>query len=106
MRQKKDGKGTKGIQPPKTNWARKIEVPPYKCYPVACGITFTFGGLQINEQARVLDGRERVIPNLYAVGEITGGFFYNNYPAGAGLMRGAVFGKIAGTHAALEGRHA
>jgi tricarballylate dehydrogenase len=104
IRQKKDGKGTKGLYPPKTNWARKIEVAPFKCYPVACGITFTFGGVQINEQAQVLDGRERVIPNLYAVGEITGGFFYNNYPAGAGLMRGAVTGKIAGEHAATEGR--
>ncbi len=106
VRQKKDGKRTAGIQPPKTNWARRIDVPPYKCYPVACGITFTFGGLHINQQAQVLDGRDRAIPNLYAVGEITGGFFYNNYPAGAGLMRGTVLGKIAGEHAATEGRKA
>lgn len=106
VRQKKDGKGTTGITPPKSNWARRIDTPPFKCYPVACGVTFTFGGLQVNEQAQVLDGREKVIPNLYAIGEITGGFFYNNYPAGAGLMRGAVLGKIAGSHAALEGRKA
>jgi tricarballylate dehydrogenase len=40
---------------------------------------------------------------LYATGEITGGFFYFNYGAGTGLMRGAVFGRMAGANAA---RHA
>jgi tricarballylate dehydrogenase len=99
-----DGKRTAGISPPKSNWAQRIDTPPYTCYPVTCGITFTFGGIQINEQSQVLDGREHVIPGLYAAGEITGGFFYHNYPVGSGLMRGAVTGRIAGQHAALEGR--
>ena len=35
---------------------------------------------------------------------MTGGFFYHNYPGGAGLMRGAVFGRLAGTHAARFAR--
>jgi tricarballylate dehydrogenase len=99
-----DGKKTAGLTPVKSNWAQKIDTPPYICYPVTCGITFTFGGIEINENSQVLDGRGRVMPGLYAAGEITGGFFYHNYPVGSGLMRGAVTGQIAGAHAALESR--
>ena len=36
----------------------------------------------------------------YAAGEIVGGLFYENYLGGAGLMAGAVFGRIAGASAA------
>ena len=64
------------------------------------GIMFTLGGLRINGNAQVVDLLGRPIPGLYATGEATGGFFYYNYPGGAGLMRGAVFGRRAGTHAA------
>jgi tricarballylate dehydrogenase len=98
-----DGKSTHGTAPRKSNWAQRLDTPPYTCYPVTCGITFTFGGIQINGSGQVLDSRGRVIRGLYATGEITGGFFYHNYPVGSGLTRGAVFGKIAGAHAAIEG---
>lgn len=96
----RDGCATQGLEPPKSNWAVALERPPYVAYPVTCGITFTYGGIRVDERARVLDTEHRVIPGLYATGEITGGFFYFNYPAGAGLMRGAVFGRIAGQEAA------
>src|SRR5690606_14875452 len=42
-------------QPPKSNWAVPIDEPPYEAYAVTCGITFTFGGLRVDDQARVLD---------------------------------------------------
>ncbi|MGH3358541.1 MAG: FAD-dependent tricarballylate dehydrogenase TcuA [Nocardioidaceae bacterium] len=87
-------------QPAKSNWAQPIDEPPYVAYPVTCGITFTYGGLRIDTDARVQDTAGRPIAGLYATGEITGGFFYHNYPAGTGLMRGAVFGRIAGRSAA------
>jgi len=96
----KDGKRTRGLEPPKSNWALPIDSPPYTVYPVACGITFTYGGIQIDTQARVIDTEDNPIPGLYATGEITGNFFYHNYPGGAGLMRGAVFGRIGGANAA------
>lgn len=96
----KDGKHTSGLAVNKTNWAQRIDRPPYVAYPVTTGITFTFGGLRINGNAQVVDLLGRPIPGLYATGEVTGGFFYYNYPGGAGLMRGAVFGRRAGTHAA------
>ena len=95
-----DGKGTVGLTPPKSNWAQKFDSPPYMGYAVTCGITFTFGGLKIDTRCRVQDTSDVAIPGLYAAGELTGGLFYNNYPGGAGLMAGAVFGKIAGKEAA------
>ena len=99
-----DGVRTAGIHPPKSNWALPLDEPPYLGYAVTCGITFTFGGLRIDDSARVLDAEDMPIPGLYAAGELVGGLFYNNYPGGAGLMAGAVFGKIAGAAAARSAR--
>jgi tricarballylate dehydrogenase len=99
-----DGVRTRGLALDKTNWALPIDSPPYEGYAVTCGITFTFGGLHINQRAQVLDTEEAVIPGLYAAGEIVGGLFYHNYPGGAGLMAGAVFGRLAGTSAAADTR--
>lgn len=96
----KDGRGTTGLSVNKTNWANTIDEGPFEAYAVTCGITFTFGGLRINTDAQVLDTDQRVIPGLYAAGEIVGGVFYFNYPGGSGLTNGSVFGKIAGTKAA------
>ena len=95
-----DGKGTSGIEPPKSNWAQPIDTPPFLGYAVTCGITFTFGGLKVDARAQVQDCEDEPIPGLYAAGELVGGLFYHNYPGGAGLMAGAVFGKIAGESAA------
>ena len=67
---------------------------------MTCGITFTFGGLRINHQTgQVLDLGYHPIPGLYAAGEMVGGIFYFNYPAGTGLVSGLVFGRIAGNGA-------
>ena len=99
-----DGKGTMGIDPPKTNWALPLDTPPFIGYGVTCGITFTFGGLRIDTRAQVQDTEERTIPGLYAAGELLGGLFYHNYPGGTGLMAGAVFGRTAGKSAAQYAR--
>ena len=64
------------------------------------GITFTFGGLKINEHAQVIATDWKPIPGLYTCGEMVGGLFHYNYPLGTGLMSGAVFGRIAGRAAA------
>jgi tricarballylate dehydrogenase len=102
----KDGRGTRGLAVPKSNWANLIDTPPFEAYAVTCGITFTFGGLRIDTGGRVLDAGERAIPGLYAAGEMVGGLFYFNYPGGTGLMAGAVFGRLAGGEAgkAAQGR--
>src|SRR5439155_10481185 len=96
----KDGRGTKGLALPKSNWAQTLDKPPYVGFAVTTGITFTFGGLHITTAGEVLDNEGRTIAGLYAAGELVGGLFYNNYPGGAGLMAGSVFGRIAGRSAA------
>lgn len=98
----RDGRGTVGITPPKSNWAQKIDQPPFLAYPVGCGITYTYGGLKINTRAQVLDTEGQVIPGLYATGEIAGGVWYKNYVGGGGVMLGEVFGRISGANAAAD----
>jgi tricarballylate dehydrogenase len=97
-----DGRRTRGLIPDKTNWAQKIDTPPFQGYAVVCGLTMTYGGLRTNEKAQVIDTSDQPIQGLYAVGEVTGGFFYHNYPSGTGLVRGAVMGRIAGAEAATH----
>lgn len=95
-----DGVATKDLSLPKSNWGLKLDKGPFVCYPCTGGITFSFGGLKIDKEARVLDTAFRPIPGLYAAGEMVGNLFHDNYPAGTGLVSGAVFGRIAGNSAA------
>ena len=95
-----DGLHTDGLNPPKTNWAQKLDTPPYLCWAVTGGITFTFGGLKINKDAQVISTGWKPIEGLYCAGEMVGGLFHYNYPLGTGLVSGAVFGRIAGRSAA------
>jgi tricarballylate dehydrogenase len=96
----KDGRGTRNLAINKSNWANTLDTPPYEAYAVTCGITFTFGGLRINNDAQVMSTDGEPIPGLYAAGELVGGIFWFNYPGGTGLTNGAVFGRIAGESAA------
>lgn len=90
-----DGRRAETI-PPKSNWALAIERPPFYAYPVACGITFCFGGLSADTTGRVLREDGTPITGLFAVGEALGGLFSGNYPGGSGLAAGTVFGRRAG----------
>jgi len=96
----RDGLATKGLELPKSNWAQRLDTPPFVAYPVTGGITFTFGGVKVDARAAVVSTRWEPIPGLYACGEMVGGIFHANYPGGTGLMSGAVFGRLAGTYAA------
>ncbi|HUC69732.1 MAG TPA: FAD-binding protein [Stellaceae bacterium] len=100
----RDGLATSGLAVDKTNWAQRLDQPPYEAYAVTTGITFTFGGLKITNEAQVEDTTGRPIGGLYAAGEIVGGLFYHNYASGTGLMSGAVFGRRAGRGAAAWAR--
>jgi len=92
----KDGRSAPGLAVPRSNWANRLDTPPYEAYAITCGITFTFGGLRINNEGQVLDTNHEVIPGLFAAGEMVGGIFYFNYPGASGLTSGAVFGRLAG----------
>ncbi|KIJ64491.1 hypothetical protein HYDPIDRAFT_89939 [Hydnomerulius pinastri MD-312] len=92
---------TKSLPLPKSNWALPIAKAPFLAVKVACGITFTFGGLAISpETAAVLSESGEPIPGLFCTGEMVGNLYYNNYPGGSGLTSGTVFGMKAGREAA------
>ncbi len=95
-----DGRSTRGLAIDKTNWANRLDSPPFRAYPVTCGITFTYAGLAIDDRAAVIDGHGQPIPGLFACGELIGDVFTAGYPGGAGLTSGAVFGRLAGRSAA------
>ena len=95
----KDGKGTIGLSLPKSNWAQKLDTPPFRAYPVTGGITFSYGGLKVSSKGEVLLENNQPIDGLFACGEIVGGVFLAGYPGGSGLTSGAVFGRIAGASA-------
>jgi tricarballylate dehydrogenase len=99
----KDGRCTEGLAINKSNWANTLDTPPFEAYAVTCGITFSFGGLRISNDAQVISSDGAPIPGLYAAGELVGGIFWFNYPGGSGLTNGAVFGRIAGASAARGG---
>ena len=98
----KDGLSTRGLSPEKTNWGIRLDTPPFHAYSATGGITFTFGGVKVNENTQVIGTDWRPLKGLYACGEMIGGLFYDNYPAGTGLVSGATFGRIAGRNAAAE----
>lgn len=96
-----DGCHTQGVTPPKTNWARRLDTPPFYGYPLRPGITFTYLGVEVDAQARVLFGDGRPADNIYAAGEImAGNILGQGYVGGLGLLIGNVFGRIAGEEAA------
>jgi len=95
-----DGRRTRGLAVDKTNWANPLDTPPFHAYHVTTGVTFTFGGLKISKRSEVEDLYGRIIPGLYAAGEMVGGLFFHNYASGTGLMSGATFGRLAGRSAA------
>ncbi len=101
-----DGSRTMGLTPEKTHWARRIEKPPFYGYPLRPGITFTYLGLKVNEQARVLMADGKPSANLFASGEImAGNILGRGYLAGFGMTIGTVFGRIAGQEAARHARN-
>jgi tricarballylate dehydrogenase len=100
----KDGRGTRGLPVPKSNWALAIDKPPFQAFAITCGITFTFGGLRVDTSAQVVNTNHETIPGLYAAGEMVGGLFYFNYPGASGLTSGAVFGRLAGRTAGQYAR--
>lgn len=103
-----DGKTTIGLELDKTNWAQALDTPPFKAFPVTGGITFTYGGLRVDDNGTVLRPGGEPIRGLHACGELVGGVFFGGYPGGSGLTSGAVFGRRAGAGAArtrLAARH-
>lgn len=65
-------------------------------------IRHTMGGIRINTKAEVLDKNGKVIPGLYAAGEVTGGIHGENRLGGNAVADLMVFGRTAGRVAASK----
>jgi len=99
-----DGRGSNGITPPRSNWARAVHLPPFYAFPLAPGLTFTYAGVAVDETARVCRENGPPFANVFAAGEtMAGNILTSVYLACFGLTIGSVFGRIAGREAA---RHA
>ena len=96
-----DKLATSGVTPKKSNWARPIIKPPFRAWPIICANCFTFGGVKIDEKARVINTEGDIIPGLYAAGEVAG-LYYRVYTGATSVMRGAVTGRWAGADASLK----
>jgi tricarballylate dehydrogenase len=94
-----DGVATRGLQPAKSNWALPIDEPPFHAYPIISANVFTFGGVKVDAQARVLNTEGEPILGLYAAGEIIG-TYWGNYTGATSVLKGLVFGRLAGMDAA------
>jgi tricarballylate dehydrogenase len=97
---------TEGLAVPKSHWARPIEKPPFYAYPLRPGITFTYLGVKVNEESRMLLEGGKPSGNMFAAGEImAGNVLGKGYLAGIGMTIGAVFGRLAGEGAARHARN-
>jgi tricarballylate dehydrogenase len=96
-----DHVATRGLAPAKSHWALPLDEAPYHAYPIISANVFTFGGLKVDSKARVLDRDGEPIPGLYAAGEIIGSY-YGNYTGATSVLKGMVFGRIAGADAAQK----
>ena len=96
-----DGVATVGLEPPKSNWALPLDAGPYFAYPIISANVFTFGGLKVDERAQVINAEGQPIGNLYAAGE-TVGLYFGNYAGGTSVLKGLVFGRLAGQAAAQQ----
>jgi tricarballylate dehydrogenase len=91
---------TEGLSPGKSHWAQRIDTPPFWGYPLRPGITFTYLGVKIDDQARAILANGDRAKNIFAAGEImAGNILTRGYIAGIGMTIGTVFGRIAGESA-------
>ena len=74
---------------------RRIEKAPFYAIEIEPAVHHTMGGLKINTEAQVLDKNDKVIPGLFAAGEVTGGIHGANRLGGNAVADFCIFGKIA-----------
>jgi tricarballylate dehydrogenase len=100
-----DGLSTRGLTPPKSNWALPVDRPPFYGLPLRPGITFTYMGVTVDDRARVVEQGGNAFHNVFAAGEImSGNILTKGYLGGFGLTIGSVFGRLAGGEAAKLAR--
>lgn len=103
------------IDPPRRRNRQALDRPPFHAVAVRAGITFTMGGIAVDDAMRVLrrttssapmatlvvderEVRQDPVPGLYAAGVDVGGIWTGSYAGGLSLA--LVTGRIAGRSAA------
>merc|ERR1712176_1400033 len=89
----KTGSGKKfyhNVLPPE-----KVKTEPFYVAIITPVIHYCMGGLEIDVDSAVYDTNEKVIPGLYAAGEVAGGVHGNNRLGGNSLLDCVVFGRVA-----------
>jgi fumarate reductase flavoprotein subunit len=82
-----------------------LEKPPFYTCLMQSRRMVILSGLKINTRMQVMDTEGKVIPGLYASGNVSGGFFGDSYPTtvpGLTHSRAWTFGRLAGLNAAAE----
>merc|ERR1719282_1381810 len=78
----------------------QVKTEPFYVAIITPVIHYCMGGLEIDTDSAVLNGKGEVIRGLYAAGEIAGGVHGNNRLGGNSLLDCVVFGRVAGKAAA------
>lgn len=108
------GSSSGGLWPPRTGHRRPLATPPFQAVGVQSAITFTMGGIAVDNEMRVLSRSggssimngpvdptssqgETPIPGLWAAGCDVGGVSYGGYLGG--IASAIVTGRTAGTNA-------
>ena len=95
---------TSSLTPAKTHWAQRLDRPPYYGIAMRPGITFTYMGVAVRSDARVVRTDGTTFDNVFAAGEImSGNILSTGYMAGFGMTIGSVWGRRAGWGAAKHG---
>ena len=89
--------GWETMNPARTEDFAALDKPPFYVLIVHPAITFTFGGLTIDPQARVLRADGTPVPGLFAAGSDAGGAFGRGYAGGLALAM--TYGITAATTA-------
>ena len=94
---------TEGLAINKKSGAYPLDQPPFHVvYPMVPGCSLCYGGIKVNNRAEVLQADGSRIDNLFAAGEVTGGFFYNGYFGGEQMTKAAIYGRLAAQNATAE----
>ncbi len=75
---------------------------PYLMFACIVSVHHTMGGVEIDENAHVIDTKGNIIPNLYAAGEVTGGIHGANRLGSLSIPDTVCFGRIAAATAYNE----
>jgi len=97
----KDGKGDpyeKILFPHKESYSSKSSKGFWLAW-ITPSIHYCMGGLRYNTHAQILDSDGKILPGLFAAGELTGGLHGHNRIVGNSLLDCVVFGRIAGEEA-------